>query len=146
MDSEYDSGSYTAVTGNDGNGPPVEPDELLARFILFSRHIRQSDGTIKPDAFVPHPHTDCSVSRHTGIPEHDLWGLGKSVAIQRNRTLYGRADIVAEEVRRFRPLDLVAAEPPPNHVNITNWPGEKSEQKMLAMELAQLAKYHPLTS
>jgi hypothetical protein len=32
----------------------LSSDELLARFILYKRHLRQ-DLSVKPDAFIPHP-------------------------------------------------------------------------------------------
>ncbi len=124
----------------------VAADEWLARFILFSRWIRSSGQiqTVKPDAFIPHPYPDLSVTRHTGLSVKDLWRIGQAVADARPATLYGRADITAAEIRRQK-LDV---EPKPvpenlNHANITGWPSDKPSQKSFAQELAAVARYVP---
>jgi len=58
--------------------PPstVADDEVLARFILHKRYIR-NDGTLKPDLFIPHPHTDLSVTRHVWLEESSIWAIGE---------------------------------------------------------------------
>jgi hypothetical protein len=45
------------------NVPDVDRSEMLSRFIVSSRHIRNSNDTVKADAFVPHPHEELSVNR-----------------------------------------------------------------------------------
>jgi len=78
--------------------PPstVADDEVLARFILHKRYIR-NDGTLKPDSFIPHPHPDLSVTRHIGLEESSIWAIGEGVAIQQSKTLYGRGDVLAQD-------------------------------------------------
>lgn len=56
------------------NVPQVADDETLARYILQRSHIRGSDHPVKPDAFIPHPYTDLSVTRHLMATESELWG------------------------------------------------------------------------
>ena len=112
------------------NLSPVGNDELLARFIRHKRHIRE-DMTVKPDAFIPHPHSDLSVIRHIGLNENELWDIGKSI-IDR---LHGRADINAIEVRNQKLL-IEPTSTPRNHANITGWPPQKEAQKIIALELA----------
>ena len=73
---------------------PVSDEEWLARFILFRNQIR-SDQTVKPDAFIPYPYPDLSVTRHLGLTEKELWETGQEVADSRPATLYGRADAPA---------------------------------------------------
>lgn len=117
--------------------PEVAHEELLARYVLHSSHIRRHDQTIKPDAFIPHPHGELSVTRHVTATEEELWGVGEAVAQRRNRTLYGRADLRAANCADQR-LRVQAALLPdnPNHANIVGWPAEKSEQKAIALQLA----------
>jgi len=43
--------------------PEVDRTETLTRFVVSSRHIRNSNETVKADAFVPHPHEELSVNR-----------------------------------------------------------------------------------
>jgi hypothetical protein len=118
---------------------PVDKNEILSRFILYSKWIR-GDNTIRPEAFVPHPHIDLSVTRQKNITESKLWELGNDVAVIRNRILHGRADIAAESIFLNR-LIIEPSEPPLNHANIKGFPEEKSEQKLIAMELASKSEF-----
>ena len=123
--------------------PSVPNKEWLARFILFSGWVRGSK-TVKPDAFMPPPHLDLSVTRHKEFAEDQLWQIGQAVADGRSVpvTLHGRADITAGEVRQQR----LEVEPRPipenlNHASVIGWPNDKPAQKSLAQELAAVARY-----
>ncbi|MFH1746390.1 MAG: hypothetical protein ABIG44_05025 [Planctomycetota bacterium] len=125
--------------------PDVTPDETLVRFILFSNHIRPSDDTIKPDAFIPHPRNELSVTRHRDATEDEVWGVGMAVAEALQRTLHGRGDVLASA---FLEQGLVVTPDPiinhpvnPNHANVTGWPkDDKGQQRLLALEVAARAK------
>jgi len=114
----------------------ISDDEILARFILFSKWIR-SDNTVKPDAFIPHPHIDLSVTRHIGLKENELWEIGKDVTILRQAKLYGRTDIQSLKIRK-NGLDIIPVPLPnnKNHANITGWVKDKSQQKIIALQIA----------
>ncbi len=124
--------------------PPVEPNETLARFILFSRHFRSSDRTVKPDAFIPHPHSELSMTRHAEATPVEIWAEGERVAGLRAVALYGRADV---EVVVFTDKGLRVKAAPisnnPNHVNASNWPTEKPAQKMMALLISIKSRYVP---
>lgn len=119
----------------------VRDDERLARYILCRKHIRR-DGSnlVKPEAFIPHPHADLSVTRHIGLSESRIWEIGQCVAKQTNKTLRGRADVVAADFIRHG-LSVKADPLPgnPNHANVSDWPRTKPEQKMIAIEIARYA-------
>lgn len=119
--------------------PPVTDDELLARFVLFSSWIR-NDKTIRPDAFIPYPYPNLSVSRHIGLSESELWQLGQSVADKRALHLYGRGDVRARAVKTHT-LRIEPTPEPKNHANITGWPADKPGQKMIAQEIAAVAQF-----
>jgi hypothetical protein len=121
---------------------PVADEEQLARFVLFSRYIRPSDQTVRPEAFIPHPWPELSVTRHLGLAEAELWELGQAVANLRAVTLYGRADVRASTVRR-QSLRIEPTPEPRNHANITGWPANKPAQKIIALEIAAASKYVP---
>jgi hypothetical protein len=127
--------------------PLVAGEELLARFVTSSGWVRKSDQTVKQDAFIPYPYPDLSVTRHKGLSNDQLWNVGQAIADARPATLYGRADVAAEQVRRQKLQ--VEARPVPenlNHASITGWPPDKPSQKSFAQELAALASYVPKPS
>ncbi len=127
-----------------GSNTPITPDEELARFVLFSRWIRNTEPfkTIKPDAFIPHPRPDLSVTRHMNLSGQELWKIGQSIAEVRPATLYGRADIRAADVlQQGLKIESKPVADNPNHANVIGWPAEKSEQKKIALELAANAKF-----
>ena len=134
------------------NGSPAASErlpghELLARFVMFSRWIK-SDGTPKPDAFLPPRDLNLSVTRHSGLSREQLWDRGRTVAAGREKPLLGRADLSAASARDSGAphLDVVAAPLPENaqHAHIIGWPHDKSRQKMLALKLAEVARFAPL--
>lgn len=119
--------------------PEIAPDERLARFILQRSHFR-ADGTVKADAFIPHPHEELSVTRHSSLKEEEIWMHGRAVAAACGKILYGRADVSAADCLSQKLA--VRADPTvsnPNHANITGWPKEKHAQKLIALELAAAA-------
>lgn len=122
--------------------PPVAESEPLTRFILFSRHVRSSDQTVKADAFMPHPLMELSLTRLQSTTDPEVWSEGERVAFERERTLYGRADVGAQHFIE-QGLNVVAKPLPanPNHADAVGWPLEKSEQKSRALEIARQATY-----
>ena len=127
----------------------VAPDENVSRYILQSNHIRRSDNTITPNAFMPHPYADLSVTRKLGLDEKEIWSYGEGVARHNSKTLYGRAD---SEASSYLEQDLQVISDPvlppnfpenPNHAIVTGWPSDKPSQKMVALEIAAKAKYIP---
>ena len=129
-------------------GPPVEDSEFLSRFIVDKKQVsgrNTNDPRVKPAAFIPAKNGQTSVFRQTGIPETKLWSLGEEVARLRGRSLYGRADVTAREVRSASSqLLLIPDETPPNepnHVNISGWPDDDAAKGMIATELAAAARF-----
>lgn len=129
---------------HDSDQPTVTDDEKLARFVMYSKWVRSSDSTVRPDAFVPYPYPDLSVTRHRGLTDADIWRIGQGMADGRTVSLYGRADVVASAVRRQN-LSVQAAPVPgnANHANIAGWPPEKPQQKIIAQRLAAAATFAP---
>jgi len=120
--------------------PPVSEDEWMARFILFRHWIRKSDPRVRPDAFIPHPYPDLSVTRHMDLSEAELWQIGQAIADKRPATLYGRADLQAISVIK-KSLRIVPTREPKNHADITGWPADKPSQKIIAQEIAAEARF-----
>lgn len=124
---------------------PVAPEEWLSRYIIQSNHFRKSDNTVKPDAFIPHPHEDLSVTRHLDLDQDAIWSIGEDVAHRRNKQLYGRAINQASTYFEHKLKVLPAPDLPsnPNHANIQGWPSGKEAQKIVALEIAANSEYVP---
>ena len=121
----------------------VAPDELLARYIVSSRWVRKTDQTVKPDAYIPDDSLELSVTRHLKLSENEIWRIGKTIAANIPRNLHGRADVKTSYVTAQN-LEVVAQPLPgvnPNHANITNWPSNKEDRKMCALEIARAANF-----
>lgn len=121
--------------------PPVDPQEMLSRFILSSRHFNRHSCTLKADAFVPHPHQELSVTRDREAAIEEIRQAGTEVAKKRGKTLFGRGDALAAT---YIGQDLEPTAAPingnPNHVNVIGWPMEKHAQKLIAKEIAAVAR------
>lgn len=117
---------------------------MLARFILYSRHVRASDNTVRPEAFMPHPLIELSMTRHREATPEELWKEGSRVAAIRAATLYGRADVceTAFAAEQLTVLAKPIAENP-NHADATNWPADKPAQKIKALQIAGKSNYFP---
>ncbi len=119
------------------NIPSVADNELLARFIVNSNETR-SDGTVTPKLFLPYKRVELSVNRHREATNDETWAIGRHVATERKKTLYGRADIRASSCR-IAPLDVVprpALPLTPTHADVIGYPPRKDEQLSIAEKLA----------
>ena len=121
------------------NVPPVADNELLARFIVNSNE-KRDDGTVTPKLFLPYKQVDLSVNRHREAMSDETWAVGRRVSVERQKTLYGCADIRASSCR-ISPLDVVPKPilpSNPNHADIVGFPPppRKDEQLSLAQKLA----------
>lgn len=72
-----------------------------------------------------------------------IWQIGDAVRVEQTReTLYGRADLLAQDVydAKLRP---VRDDRPARHVVIVDWPDDKAQQKNKAQRLAAAAALVP---
>lgn len=114
----------------------IKPEENLARYILRKDHFSTQQKKVKYVVFMPAPNGETSVFRISNLSEGEIWEIGNcKVAQKRELPLLGRADILASCILD-RNLKLIPDNNPPRHANIVGWPSEKSEQKLIAMELA----------
>ncbi len=115
----------------------VADNELLARFIVNSNE-KRTDGTVSHKLFMPYKWVELSVNRHREAPMEETLQVGFDVAGERQKTLYGLANIRAG-LCRIETLDLIPAPilpENPNHANITGYPAAKEDQMAIANQLA----------
>jgi len=120
--------------------PAIDDSEQLARFIV-SRSEYRGDDSVRPGLFMPYKLIELSVTRHRDATLPEIWAVGRSVASQREKSLYGRSDILAAACR-IETLHVVAKPvlpSNPNHADITGYPPSKEDQKSLALKLAASA-------
>ena len=118
----------------------VVASEQIARYILSKRYFSVSNRTVKYGAYLPAPNGETSVYRISNIVEKEIWDIGrKYVAGPSKRTLRARGDTTAVAISKTVLEISPETTPHPLHANIVNWPSEKDEQKMLAVEIANEA-------
>jgi len=119
----------------------VSPTEKLTRYIFEQRgKFNPKEGRVIYRAFLPHPRRETSVCRISGIEENRIFKIGEKIGEIRGKSLKARADVYASNVYavklRVQPTPMSDN---PRHANIIDWPKEKSEQKLKAIELAEKA-------
>jgi hypothetical protein len=113
----------------------------LSRFVLESSRI--SGGRVNHRAFLPPPDLELSTYNIDDLTADDIWKIGDTVrAEQEKETLYGRADLLGQDVydAKLRP---VRDDRPLRHVLIIGWPLDKAQQKNKAQLLAAAAAFVP---
>ena len=118
----------------------VEVSERISRHILSKRYFSAANRTVKYAAYLPAPNGETSVYRTSLLSEEEIWKIGQEyVAKPSKRTLYARGDTTAAVILKTG-LDVTPETTPhPLHANILNWPSEKDEKKMFAIEIVNEA-------
>ncbi len=120
----------------------VDDSEKIGRFIFFSDHFSMGNKNVKYAAFLPARDNKASVYRIDDYTEEEIAALDlQFVSGKRGdgRTSKARADLLAKQIRSSQ-LD-VKPEPNPHkdHANIEGYTGDKSSDKLKAIELAKHA-------
>ncbi|MFQ5779358.1 MAG: hypothetical protein ACE5HN_01070 [Nitrospiria bacterium] len=123
---------------------PIVPTEVLTRYVLDRNSYKPSEVRVKHNAFMPPSSLRLSVYRSSELSENTIWELGdRNVAAPRSKPLIGRADILALAVLDADEELKVEPDPTPHprHANIAGWPAQKDKQKLIAIKLANNAKF-----
>lgn len=127
----------------------IVDEEQIGRFIFSKNHFTSSTKSVKYAAFIPRITSDeSSVYRISTLTNQEKWNIGdKYVASARDKPILADAILKVEFVRNVSisgaddPLRVVSEKSPhPLHANITNWPKEKPQRKLAAIELANEAE------
>jgi len=114
-------------------------EESISRFLFSSNHFNTQN--VKYGAFMPAPDGHASVIRISQINEHEIHLIDSTVVSKSpDRLSKGRADFIADEAFKLGLKIEVDTKPHPRHANLTNYPSEKSLQKLQAMQLAARSK------
>ena len=119
----------------------VPKNEKLARFIFSKRHFSVEKNLVKYGAFMPPPDSeDLSVFRTSGLPDSEVWSIGREY-VQGERRLRARGDLLAASVY-MNNLRVIPAPSLPHelHANITPFPFNKHARDRIARKLASASK------
>ena len=111
----------------------------LARFATEKGKVTNS--RVHPKLFEPNKQFVLSGFRVENLKSSEIEKIGVEVVrqIPGSNHLYGWGELPSSAVDEVG-LKLVNDDNPPLHSNIAGWPTEKSEQKLLSMQLALRAK------
>jgi len=116
-------------------------NDSLARFLTSKRHFIVDKLRVQPQAFMP-KQLKCSVYQINNLSLSDILKLAvnNEVTTQSGKPPYGWAAISVYEIEKIKKLKVDKDNVPERHANIIGWPEEKSEQKLLALELVESSK------
>ena len=121
----------------------VSAEENITRFINQKAYFRSDDVTVRHNAFMPNRDGEVSVYRITGIDDSEIYAIGTEYFAEiTGKPLMGRADIIVSEILKHDLRIQPHQDPHPRHANICGYPDEKSERKLVAIELAAGAQLH----
>ncbi len=119
----------------------VLPADAVARYLFSDKVFAKTTGRIKYNAFLPRDNENkVSVFCISGLRDTEIWDIGKGIAQKRETTLKGSAHLEAFQAFALN-LKIEPDEPPERHANII-FPQEKSEQKLIAKQLANISKLY----
>ncbi|MGB5137621.1 MAG: hypothetical protein WBP29_03715, partial [Candidatus Zixiibacteriota bacterium] len=74
------------------DGDFVGNEEILSRFVIYGKFVRK-DNTARPEAFLPFPRTELSVTRSLNIDSKQIWKFGAQIRLTTSK-LHGRVDVL----------------------------------------------------
>jgi len=115
----------------------ISGNEPACRFITGKDYYRTSDGTVRHNAFMQNREGEASVYRIIDLMDDEIFEIGRLfVAEKKGKPLKGRADIRVAKILENKLRVDSQPDPHPRHANIVGWPEDKSEIKVLALQLA----------
>ena len=92
---------------------------------------------------MPSRQGEVSIYRTEQLDESEIYEIGdKYVGVPQNKQILGYASIEVSDIEKHELSVESAPSIHPRHANIIGWPGIKSSQKMIAMEIAEEADLH----
>lgn len=123
--------------------PTILPSELTARFIFQKTYFRASDHSVRHNAYIPNRNGETSIYRIDNLSDQEITEIGiKYVGEVIGKPLLGRSELLVSEVLDQSLKVISTPEPHKRHANIVDWPDDKAECKMLALELASKASLY----
>jgi hypothetical protein len=113
--------------------------ELLTRFISDSGQIRNSDNTVKHNAFMPPKTGRLSVYWISGIQDAIIWAIGDIHVAPTRGPVIARADLNSLVAYAEELSVEVTGTPHPRHADIVGWDLSSTKSRLQAVKLANSA-------
>jgi hypothetical protein len=116
----------------------IHSSDWVARYLLAGE-IRNSDRTIRHQAFMPPQSLKHSVFRIYDLSDEDIWALAVEKVEPARGQVIGRGDLCVSEIignsLRVEPDE----DPGSRHADIVGWPNDRNHRATIAKVLAALA-------
>jgi hypothetical protein len=113
--------------------------ELLTRYISNSSQIRNSDNTIKHNAFMPPKSGRLSVYWISGLQEATVWDIGNDHVAPIRGQIIARADVNSLAAYENQLSVVVTGLPHARHADIVGWNLNSTQPRLQAIKLAKAA-------
>ncbi len=80
-----------------------------------------------------------SVYRTDNLVEGEIWNLGDDFVGTAAKPIIARADLSASQITMHQLAIQPVPDPEPRHANIIGWPEDEELQRVIAIELANIA-------
>jgi len=122
----------------------LNENDQIGRFLTSSSHYSETKGRVKYSALMPMLNEksdkyETSVFNVQNLSNGEKEQLATKyilVHLPSGRSIYGTGQFQKTDANNSN-LRLSVSEPPPKHLNIIDWPNEKSERMLRAKELAK---------
>jgi len=135
---------------NENSAPAVpyglSASELVTRFIYSERRMNKLRTRPMPDSFYPPADGELSVVHSTGLPDHEVWEIGRTHALGdqpgRDR-IRGRADVPVKALIDRKLSAIRDDNPFKRHTSVIGWPTsddadqQKQQRTGICLELSQ---------
>ena len=113
--------------------------ELLSRYISDAGQIRNSDNTVRHNAFMPSKTARLSVYWISGLQEKTIWHIGDTYVAPNRGRIVARAELNSLVVYEDQLSVEVTGTPHPRHADIIGWDLSSDKRRLQAMKLANSA-------
>lgn len=116
----------------------VHPSDCVARYLLEGE-IKNSDRTIRHQAFMPPPSLKYSVFRIYDLSEEAIWALAVLKVEPTRGKVIGRGDLSVSRIIENSLLVEPDEDPGSRHADIVGWSHDRNHRATIAKVLAALA-------
>jgi hypothetical protein len=116
----------------------IHPSDWVARYLLEGE-IRNSDRTIRHQAFMPPLSLKHSVFKIYNLSDEDIWSLAVEKVEPARGKVIGRGDLRVSEIIENSLRVEPDEDPGSRHADMVGWPNDRNHRATIAKVLAAIA-------